>query len=341
LSRRGGDRSACPLPESPALRHVRLPAEARPRFRRIAARAGADGALRAPAMGPDLARRLRSADWNVEEPARWLIRSLNSPLRRAGDADRRAALARLALAFPQPGRDVLLPPSIRALYPRAFDRLERALTSGAPYPWDGFVKDARLVLGLSVPAGAQDVDVAFGSGAPALLGRLRRGSANLVRVAAAGEGSAGAVLLLERPLEPWLQIHTDSRYLDDFDPAGWDHCYRRVADLLRRNPVYAGMVGQSWFYDPAVAGISPRLAYLQERPLQNGAVRVRLGAGPRDVERATATSETRRQLYAQGRYRPRCYAIYWPREALIAWADRVSAPEVRRPKAVFAVTAAR
>jgi hypothetical protein len=323
------------------LRHIRLPAEARPRFRRIAARLGADGALRVPAMGDDLARRLRAADWNVEEPARWLIRSLSRPLRRAGDADRRAALARLALALPHAGHDVSLPASIRSLYPAAFDRLERSLTVSAPYDWDGFVKDARLVLGLSVPAGAQDVDVAFGSAPPALLGRVARASANLGRLTVGGDISQGAVRVLSRPLSPWLQIHTDSRYLEDFHPEGWDRCYLRIAELLRRNPVYAGMVGQSWFYDPVVAVISPRLAYLQERPLQNGAIRVRLGAGPRDAERAIATSETRRQLYAEGRYQPRCHAIYWPREALIAWADAVAESELPAPRAVFALTAAR
>ncbi len=82
------------------------------------------------------------------------------------------------------------------------------------------------------------------------------------------------------------------------------------------------MVGTSWFYDPALPAISPRLAYLQQRPLEAGAFLVRHGRGAIYTERATLTSETRRKLYEEGKYLPVCFSLVWPRDALIAWAER-------------------
>lgn len=296
---------------SVSVRHVGLSKHARTAFLRHAAY----GAARVPANTLD--EILRVGDWEVEAPAR----RLQALLADGSDATRRAAVAALALSFPARRPAIVLPQSLRGLYRQGFDRLAGWLDEGRAYDDDSFAKDVRLAAGLSVPAEAQDVDVGVRRSPGHAAARVRRALVSAARLAARGDAAGLKRFAAAGPASPWLQIHTDSRRLGEFHEAGWIACYGRIAELLALNPQYAGLVGQSWFYDPAVAEISPRLAYLQAEPLAHGAVRVRLGAGPLDVERATATSETRRRLYEAGRYRPRCWAIFWPRKALIAWAE--------------------
>lgn len=117
----------------------------------------------------------------------------------------------------------------------------------------------------------------------------------------------------------WYQIHTHLSELEDFNPDGWDRCYYRIAGMLRLNPQVRGMWGGSWFYDPALEAISPRLAYLRKIPEQNGAkvffsnVDIRGGA--------LSKSRTRKELYEKGKYLPKAYVLIWPRENLIRWSE--------------------
>jgi hypothetical protein len=271
----------------------------------------------------------RSADRQGVGAARWLdrrLRALDPTLDLAGNLDRarRAAIAGLALSLPARGPCRPLPACVEALYPPAFDILAASLAADAPddavYDPDNYAKDARFVAGMTAPAGAQVVDIAFPQGLGAGSRRLAHMAAMIGRLALAGAGPDAGLLLRDRGLGHWLEIHTDSRNLGDFNPAGWDDCYRRVADILLLNPDLAGLWGASWFYDPQLAAISPRLAYLQEAPLARGAVTIRLGEGAIHTQRAGQTSSTRAALIASGRYRPVCYALFWPRKALLAWA---------------------
>ncbi|QYU70256.1 hypothetical protein J4558_09120 [Leptolyngbya sp. 15MV] len=79
------------------------------------------------------------------------------------------------------------------------------------------------------------------------------------------------------------------------------------------------MIATSWFYDPVVSEISPRLAYLRRVPMENGAVAVSHGTTQFDIDSATATSPTRRAMYEDGTYLPQCWSILWPRAAMLAW----------------------
>lgn len=237
------------------------------------------------------------------------------------DLARRAAVAGLALGLPARGACRAVPAAIEALYPQAYALLVASLEDDARYDPDSYAKDVRFVAGMSVPAGAQIVDIAFAQGPRAELRRLAQMSAMSGRLALAGAGlGVAAHLLRDHGLGHWVEIHTDSRNLGDFNEPGWDACYRRVADLLTLNPDLAGMWGASWFYDPQLRQVSPRLAYLQDHPLERGAIAVRLGEGEIHTQRAAQTSPTRAAMIASGEYRPVCYALYWPRKALIAWA---------------------
>lgn len=255
--------------------------------------------------GHELDQRLRHADRGV-------------PL----DLARRAAIAGLALSMPTRGPCRPISTSVDALYPQALATLAAWLADSPDYDADSYAKDARFVAGMTVPAGAQIVDIAFPHGARAGLRRFAHMGAMSGRLAMAGAGRDAAALLRDHGWRNWVEIHTDSRSLGDFNEAGWDLCYRRVADLLVFNPDLAGMWGASWFYDPQLRGISPRLAYLQDRPLERGALAIRLGEGVIHTQRASQTSPTRAALIASGRYKPVCYALFWPRKALIAWAAR-------------------
>ncbi len=120
--------------------------------------------------------------------------------------------------------------------------------------------------------------------------------------------------------KPFYQIHTHLSELEEFTPEGWDRCYQRIAEMLELNPRIRGVWGGSWFYDPALESISPRLVYLRERPLQHGAALFYSGV---DIHGgALSKSKTRQELYDQGKYLPVAYVLIWPRRALLAWAHR-------------------
>lgn len=238
------------------------------------------------------------------------------------DPTRRAVIATLAQHLPN-NFDRSLPRSILELYPEAMMRLADFLEHGPAYDEDLFAKDLRFVSGATVPAGAQALDVLCSSSAAARLVRLRRTMGTVGRLVLAGEPRRASGLLANGGLGDWLQIHTDIRNISDFNPQGWDRCYHRISDVLTQRPRIAGLLGISWFYDPQLRHISPRLSYLQDRPLQNGGFLVRLGPGPLHSQRAGATSPTRRRLIDSGAYTPICYALFWPRRDLLRWANRI------------------
>jgi hypothetical protein len=216
-----------------------------------------------------------------------------------------------------------LPASVLDLYPAAVKRMGAFLIApqGAPY-WidnDAFLKDVRIAAAYSVPGGAQDVD---------LFGAITK-AAGIKAIIKYHAVRAGWYVFLKGGPR-WFTIHTDQRYLEEFNEAGWDRCYLRIAELLQQNVAVKGMVGTSWFYDPQLVSLSPRLAYLQQRPLERGALLVPHGPGAIHTERALQKSETRKKAYEEGRYRPFCYSVVWPRDALIAWARRATAPMTGR-----------
>jgi len=227
----------------------------------------------------------------------------------------RALVAHLALRLADRLPSMGLPDSVLELYPGAFERLVAQLgTADLASYWSGddhFLKDIRITGGYSVPCGAQDVDL-YSS-----ISRLS-GLKSMVTQRDLRNGWA----VVRRGGPPWFEIHTDPRHTEDFNEEGWERCYRRIADLLVRWPKVKGMVGTSWFYDPQLVAISPRLAYLQTTPLANGALVVRHGPGAIHTERATATSPTRRALVEQGSYVPICCSLLWPRDELLGWARR-------------------
>jgi hypothetical protein len=131
-------------------------------------------------------------------------------------------------------------------------------------------------------------------------------------------------------LRPWLEMHTHLDSLSEFSEDGWNRSYRRVADLLVANPEWRGVFRASWFLDPALKRISPKLSYLSEVPLANGAEMFFVEVNKSGNCGALHRSETRRKLFLRGEYVPRIYLMAWPRCALIAWSRTSGSEQARR-----------
>ena len=121
--------------------------------------------------------------------------------------------------------------------------------------------------------------------------------------------------------QPFIQIHTHTFNLKKFNEAGWDECYRGCAELCQLFPELLGVFGSSWFYDPIINEISPRLKYLQHVPLTGGARFLYYSTGGAAVGNATSTSESRKKLYQEGKYVPKNYMMIWGKKSLMAWVD--------------------
>jgi hypothetical protein len=116
---------------------------------------------------------------------------------------------------------------------------------------------------------------------------------------------------------PFLANHVHPGMLADFGPEGRTACYRIVSSLLERWPESRGLTGMSWYYDPALARVSPHLEYLRSVPLAHGALFLRGPDSATVVEDALARSSRRRGMYDAGQYQPRQYLMAWQRSDLM------------------------
>ena len=207
------------------------------------------------------------------------------------------------------------PDSVIARYRSSFKRIERTIGSSElgtyAHTSDIFLKDFAICRQKAFPAGgAHIVDEYSGFSRAAL---LSDGVGQFFRF-------LFFLLFVSRGNSPFYVTHTHLSEVDDFGPEGRNDCYARIAEMLERHPEMKGMYSSSWFNDPALADISPRLAYLRRVPTENGAWLFRVGE---DIEGgALAKSATRRKLHEDGKYIPTAYLVVWPRRKIIAWAKR-------------------
>lgn len=119
---------------------------------------------------------------------------------------------------------------------------------------------------------------------------------------------------------PFFEIHAHKFMRDLFSEEGRAECYRCCAELYALHPEVRGMIAGSWFYDPVLEQVSPRLAYLRQVPLDGGAWLLFVNDGPDARANALATSPTRRKLFEEGKYLPKNYMIVWGKARQQAWA---------------------
>lgn len=100
-----------------------------------------------------------------------------------------------------------------------------------------------------------------------------------------------------------------------------DRSLWRIARSAARQPSIKGLMADAWFYSAEVGEAFPHLAWLRAFFVEHGAIIV-------DMELAQADSGVlvgsarRRQLYSEGRFRPRRTLVLWPRADMLAWAER-------------------
>jgi hypothetical protein len=121
---------------------------------------------------------------------------------------------------------------------------------------------------------------------------------------------------------PYFQIHTHKFMLGAFNEQGWEECYLCCAELYSVHPEVLGMYGSSWFYDPALDNVSPRLAYLRNTPISGGAHLFFDQTGGDSIDNSLSTSPTRRKLYDDGTYMPKSFMLIWPKQQQILWAQK-------------------
>jgi hypothetical protein len=201
--------------------------------------------------------------------------------------------------------------------PLVADRIDRILTSAErsdsfpPLSDDRTVCDCLVFFGRLIPLGLYHADV--GAIPRSLIARLRlRDSWRLARYVASEMRGFGPTLGIHLPKQP-------DRPLSEED---YREAHRLAAQLFARNPRLRGFYNAAWYYDPAIAVVSPRLAFLPEFAHSHGAIALCLGSDEDTIVDATWKSQTRRELYAAGRYVPRRYARVWSRRAFLGWADR-------------------
>lgn len=285
-------------------------------FEAVLDKVPAEDRARIAALAPAAAEAATASapHWDFDQPGHRAEAALAAAFGPAlTDDHRRALIAHWALEMP--GRIVTadLPQASLELYPEWIQRLADFLTTAAdPYDRDFWAKDVRISLVLSVPgARTQMIDLSSPMGPGQVLRHAR-------------EGWGWSVIpsyIATQSWKPWLEVHTESRELSDFNEAGWDRAWATAAEICKRRPQMAGMLGSSWFYDPPLEQISPRLAYLRVNPLNHGAFLLHQGPGEIHTQRAATSSPTRAALIEKGEYTARSWIVAWPRAALIRWAD--------------------
>ncbi len=223
-------------------------------------------------------------------------------------------LATLIERFEERVVSIRITGSVRGLFVEHFRRILSEFATNAPgfyqYPRDVFLKDLAICSLRLIPVGVQYIDAHAGLPRSLL---VRAGPRQFI----------AAVLFFLRlgGFKPLYQIHADPRTIHNLNPETRSSCLLRTAKILQLNPHMLGMFGGSWFYDPHLETVSPRLSYLRSQP--PGAQTFYVGKDKGSLDMALAKSQTRRRLYEEGKYVPASYLCIWPRRVLISWARKI------------------
>jgi len=207
------------------------------------------------------------------------------------------------------------PESILACFRRSFARILNKIRSmdftGYDQPRDLMFKDLGICLQTLMPGGARVIEPI--SAFPRSL-IFRGGLRQFIE-------ASWFILCKCHGNTPFFNLHTHDFELDEFNEEGWKILFLRIADLLESRPNMKGVyVGSGWLYDPNLSKVSPRLDYHLGLTLPSGA-RTFFYEYDDENSYAFAKSETRRRLFAAGKYRPALHVLIWPRKELLAWAS--------------------
>ena len=247
------------------------------------------------------------------DAARGIVERINASCGvSAARAFLRAALGRTISTWVSAGKYQQLPPLCAYFHAKHLSRI--AQDEDVDANWldlrnDLFQKEFGIASLRLYAAGAELVD--YRCGVPRSI-VLRGGVGKII-------GNLALMLRLGG-FKPYFQSHLHAFDLESFNEEGRNDLYRCCAELYALHPECLGMFASSWFYDPALDQISPRLSYLRKIPLQGGAHFLYVQDGGEATSNATAKSPTRRKLYQEGKYLPKTYMLIWPRAEQIKWA---------------------
>lgn len=185
---------------------------------------------------------------------------------------------------------------------------------------DRFLKDLALCCGGLFPAGERVVEPA------SVLQRALLHSAGLsqsLRFLFSVACAAGT--------KPMFRLHVHLDEAPRLSEDTWRQTCRCLAGMLSCNPAVKGVVGGSWFYDPQLPKVSPRLGFIKAVLEEAGATWFYArDEGPESG--ALLKSESRRRLFNEHGYTPKAYVIFWPRKAALRWLARQEPPGPQDPE---------
>lgn len=129
-----------------------------------------------------------------------------------------------------------------------------------------------------------------------------------------------------RHLRPYAETHVNDRRKNrlTLTQSEGTRSYYLLAQTLRLQPELQGLFTAGWMYCRTTRTVSPRLSWMRDFLVENGALLASMGPAPPDSGFLVG-SEERRKLYEQGRYRPQMTYVIWPRTAILQWARRYEA----------------
>ncbi|MAD74801.1 MAG: hypothetical protein CML20_08450 [Rheinheimera sp.] len=199
-------------------------------------------------------------------------------------------------------------------YPRSLLRIFKLWCStdaaSLPETDDKFLKDVGLLTGALLPCTERVVEPFSAIQRSLLYGNGITQAASFIRALIAAQGN-----------KPVCRLHIHLSEINQLTAAGWRQTCQQVAQLLLLNRQLKGMVGACWFYDPAIATVSPKLAFINEL-LSEMQASWFYSHGEGINSGAFSRSASRKQAFENGQYQPKNYVIFIPRNRLLAWYKR-------------------
>ncbi|MDX1538462.1 hypothetical protein [Arsukibacterium sp.] len=199
-------------------------------------------------------------------------------------------------------------------YQRSLQRIVKlwcsADNASLPKTDDKFLKDIGLLTGALLPCAERVVEPFSAIQRSLLFCNGVTQAAGFIRALIAAQGN-----------KPVCRLHIHLSEINQLTAAGWRQTCQQVAQLLLLNRQLKGVVGACWFYDPAIAAVSPKLAFINEL-LSEMQASWFFSHSEGDKSGAFSRSASRKQAFENGQYQPKNYVIFIPRNQLLAWYKR-------------------
>lgn len=175
---------------------------------------------------------------------------------------------------------------------------------------DKLLKDIGLLTGALLPCAERVVEPFSAIQRSLIYGNGFTQAVAFIRALIAAQGN-----------KPVCRLHIHLSEINQLTAAGWRQTCQQLADLLLLNPKLKGVVGACWFYDPALATVSPNLAFISDllSEMQASWFFSHLEG---DKSGAFSRSASRKQAFENGQYQPKNYVVFIPRSRLLAWHKR-------------------